>query len=483
MATNPESLNKISKTMNTPVLRRAIQEEMKKNINMQALGEPAAPTIDPNVPNLQLNNVGGWEQMVSNTQPPDLQQEIGNYISNLPPVQPTGMVDKVKGFASDALQRGGQIGGQALGLGGQALGGLLDIAKKPETWRTAADLMAIASAPYSPQLAETYSGISGRIGDRMEARDLLEQKVLEDAKQTIKDENQLEIDNKKHIANLFKQGFRPVKEGENLDPRYIVTINDLKGNPITLYNSKIEQGDTKAAYERGQLKAIISNPTKGNVWIDEETYKRYRKLPGYRNLVRERKDGEKTRYEFDAITNKKIADDYLTVRERLFKSTDAANDTSEKVDSIINHPEFEKIIGKVAIGPIRLSKSGLKQKTGTVTAEQTDLIQLVESLTSGTLISTLEKMRSAKTGATGFGQLNEKEFEALRNAVVSFEKDQTPAQMKRNLLKIKRLTELNRRRRYSYAKSIYGDRGVKDILLPDLGLPDGSIEEGERLFQ
>ena len=157
-------------------------------------------------------------------------------------------------------------------------------------------------------------------------------------------------------------------------------------------------------------------------------------------------------------------------------------DLDQKVDSIINHPEFKNIIGKEDIGPFRLSKSGLKKKTGTVTADQTDLIQLVESLTSGTLISTLERMRSEKTGATGFGQLHEKEFAALKNAVVSFEKDQTPAQMKRNLLKIKRLTELNRRRRYRYAKSIYGDRGVKDILLPDLGLPDGSIEEGERLF-
>ena len=315
MATNQESLNKISKTMNTPVLRRAIQEEMKKNTNMQALGEPVAPAIDPNLPNLQLNNglprnnVGNFQNMIPKEQ--NMQAMIGDYVSNLPPAPPTRteeIVDKVKGFTSEALERGGEIGGQALNLGGQALGGLLDIAKKPETWQIAADLGALTNASANPELAAQLARISGSIGDRIEARGLLEQEAVDDAKQLIKDENQL--------------------EDENLDPRYIVTIDDLKGNPITLYNSKIEQGDTKAAYDNAQLKAIISNPTERNVWIDEEAYKRYRELPGYRNLVRERKDGEKTRYEFDASTNKKIADDYLTVRERLFKSTDTANDTS-----------------------------------------------------------------------------------------------------------------------------------------------------------
>ena len=70
----------MSSQVNTPILRNAIQDEMKKNVDMAALGVPQAPQIDPNVPNLQLNNVGGWEQMVANTQPPNLQQEIGNYV-------------------------------------------------------------------------------------------------------------------------------------------------------------------------------------------------------------------------------------------------------------------------------------------------------------------------------------------------------------------------------------------------------------------
>ena len=132
----------MSSQVNTPVLRNAIQEEMKKNVDMAALGVPQAPQIDQNLNNLQRNNVGGWQQMVADNQPPNLQQEIANYVSNLPPVQPTRteeIVDKVKGFTSEALERGGQFGGQALNLGGQALGGLLDLAKNPETLKIAAD--------------------------------------------------------------------------------------------------------------------------------------------------------------------------------------------------------------------------------------------------------------------------------------------------------------------------------------------------------
>jgi len=206
----------MSSQVNTPILRNAIQDEMKKNVDMAALGVPQAPQIDQNLNNLQRNNVGGWQQMVADNQPLNLQQEIGNYVSNLPPVQPTRteeIVDKVKDFGSEALERGGQFGGQALNLGGQALGGLLDLAKNPETWQIAADLGALTNASANPELAAQLSRISGSIGDRIEAKGLLKQKAVTAKKlqeETLRKEDQarkdqIEKENRKLERDIEKE--------------------------------------------------------------------------------------------------------------------------------------------------------------------------------------------------------------------------------------------------------------------------------------
>lgn len=427
MATNQESLNKISKTMNTPVLRRAIQEEMKKNTNMQALGEPVAPAIDPNLPNLQLNNglprnnVGNFQNMIPKEQ--DMKAMIGDYVSNLPPAPPTRteeIVDKVKGFTSEALERGGEIGGQALNLGGQALGGLLDIAKKPETWQIAADLGALTNASANPELAAQLSKISGSIGDRIKASN-------------------------KTISN----------KDLALTDKYIA----------------------ETGLHTAQAKALTDNPTEGYNFITKEKYDRLKNNPSYGYSLKTKKVNGETKYEQSTTGATKLGDNFVPQRKKVIKGHREAKLINDKVDLILNS-NFEDVLGTYEIaGLINVSKERLKGATGKLTAENRAVLGAIDSLRNQNTINTLIEMRSDKTGATGFGQLNEKEFEALKNAIVSLRTDQTPEQFIANINTIKDINNLAKARSRQHFIDLYGDGKYQNIILDEKDIPSGSENE------
>ena len=373
----------------------------------------------------------------------DVGKQLYNQVSFQPEVQPTqdqitadflqrlqdeggAALQMARDVSGDALQRGGQIGGQALGLGGQALGGLLDIAKKPETWRTAADLMAIASAPYSPQLAETYSGISGRIGDRMEARN-----------KTISDKDRALTD--KYLA------------------------------------------DEQLAL--AQAKALTDNPTEGYNFISKEKYDRLKNNPSYGYSLKTKiVDGE-TKYEQSKTDGEKLADNFVPQRNKVIKGHREAKLLNDKVDLVLNS-NFEDVLGTYEIaGLINVSKERLRGATGKLTAENRAVLGAIDSLRNQNTIKTLIDMRSDKTGATGFGQLNEKEFEALKNAIVSLRTDQTPEQFIANINTIKDISNLAKARSRQHFIDLYGDGKYQSIILDEKDLPSGSIEEGMELFK
>ncbi len=413
----------MSSQVNTPVLRNAIQEEMKKNVDMAALGVPQAPQIDQNLNNLQRNNVGGWQQMVADNQPPNLQQEIANYVSNLPPVQPTRteeIVDKVKGFTSEALERGGQFGGQALNLGGQALGGLLDLAKNPETWKIAADLGALTNASANPELAAQLARISGSIGDRIEASN-------------------------KTISNKDRA----------LTGKYLA--------------------DEQLAL--AQAKALTDNPTEGYNFISKEKYDRLKNNPSYGYSLKTKKVNGETKYEQSTTGATKLADNFVPQRNKVIKGHREAKLINDKVDLILNS-NFEEVLGTFEIGGlINVSKERARKYTGTLSAENRSILGAIDSLRNQNTIKTLIDMRSDKTGATGFGQLNEKEFEALKNAIVSLRTDQTPEQFIANINTIKDISNLAKARSRQHFIDLYGDGKYQSIIFDEKDLPTGSEDE------
>ena len=85
-------------------------------------------------------------------------------------------------------------------------------------------------------------------------------------------------------------------------------------------------------------------------------------------------------------------------------------------------------------------------------------------------------MRSDKTGATGFGQLNEKEFEALKNAIVSLRTDQTPEQFIANINTIKDINNLAKARSRQHFIDLYGDGKYQNIILDEKDIPGSENE-------
>jgi hypothetical protein len=346
----------------------------------------------------------------------DVGKQLYNQVSFQPEVQPTqdqitadflrrlqdeggAALQMARDVGGDALQRGGQIGGQALGLGGQALGGLLDIAKKPETWRTAADLMAIASAPYSPQLAETYSGISGRIGDRMEARDLVEREAAEAQAAAIKDQEKadakitaaklkadalVDAEDLKHKRSLEKlpTGYFPL-EDENL-------IADVATDP--LFNQLM------ITQPHGEGKAI--------------------NLEGLQNYKKEKE-----------VETAKLDNDIAEVKS-----------TNELIDRILFDPNLEKVIGKkkIAGGWINLSKEWLAGLGGTDEQVQS-LINAIDTKEAGKVLQTMKDLKAqSSSGSTGFGALNIQELNLLTNAFISLRKGGSAESFRKNLEKLQK---------------------------------------------
>ena len=419
--------------MNTPVLRRAIQEEMKKNTNMQALGEPVAPAIDPNLPNLQLNNglprnnVGNFQNMIPKEQ--DMKAMIGDYVSNLPPAPPTRteeIVDKVKGFTSEALERGGEIGGQALNLGGQALGGLLDIAKKPETWQIAADLGALTNASANPELAAQLSKISGSIGDRIEARGLLEQEAVTAKKsqeETLRKEDQARKD------QIEKENRKLERDIEQETRKYI--------RQLATENRKEERGKILKQLQIAETKLALAQA--GDYQVQNENY-----------IITQMNNSDTSR------RTDRINEQVNTIQSLYTRYKDPKNSGTVKQffdQALITM--YNKILDPESV------------------VRESEYLRSIQGMKWVNRLKGWNEQRV--NGSAGITDEEREELVKISTEIQKSMNETYPEIMRKKFGKMAANRDIDIEDLLAYKPSANQDTA-------DLGLPDGSIEEGERLF-
>lgn len=106
---------------------------------------------------------------------------------------------------------------------------------------------------------------------------------------------------------------------------------------------------------------------------------------------------------------------------------------TETSDNVIG--TIDKILPKVnwnTVGPIGSVKSHI---SGT---DAYDLAQLRDTVKSNVGLTQLQQMRDAsKTGASGFGQLSEKELDVLQSSIASLDQAQRPEQFRDALTKVR----------------------------------------------
>jgi len=335
----------------------------------------------------------------------DKGKQAYNQISFQPEVRPTqdqitaDFMQRLQDEGGAALQMGRDVGGQALNLGGQALGGLLDIAKKPETWQIAADLGALTNASANPELAAQLARISGSIGDRIEARGLLEQEAAEAQAAAIKDQ-------------------------EKADAK--ITAAEL------IAEAKVEAADLAHKRSLGKL------PTGYFPLEDENLIADVATDPLFNQLMITQPHGEGKSINLEGLQNYKKEKEVETAK--LDNDIAEVKSTNELIDRILYDPNLEKIIGKkkIAGGWINLSKEWLAGLGGTDEQVQS-LINAIDTKEAGKVLQTMKDLKAqSSSGSTGFGALNIQELNLLTNAFISLRKGGSAESFRKNLEKLQK---------------------------------------------
>lgn len=131
----------------------------------------------------------------------------------------------------------------------------------------------------------------------------------------------------------------------------------------------------------------------------------------------------------DAVTQKQT-DAVAAQDEKVRQATESADFVLGNIDKIV--PQVEKFASGMLAANIRSAASKVK---GT---DMYNLQALIDPIKANVGIDQLQAMRAAsKTGASGFGQLSEKELDVLQKSVGNLDLAQDRAQLKEALLGVK----------------------------------------------
>jgi hypothetical protein len=270
---------------------------------------------------------------------------------------------------------------------------LTELAKDPSTYSALASIgSVVAAAEGEDTMASALSNISSRIDQNVRSR--------ETAKATVE-------------AQKIKSQADAIEAAK--DRAAEIEAARLQGEAAALAEQqfKPEPGFIKANLQMDYLDDPKAQKI-GLFTVDEKTGNKY--------------------------VNTKRAEDYLENKD-LAKSKLQANieDTkirNEQINKVITDPKLQEIIGTVDIGPISVRKEFIASLGGTPEEVQT-LLSIINTQDSNKILKTLEKLKSqSRTGATGFGALNQEELKVISNAFLSLNKAQDFETFVTNLKKI-----------------------------------------------
>jgi hypothetical protein len=329
-------------------------------------------------------------------------------------------------------------------MGSSVLASLKQLASNPATYRNIANIGSLIAAYEGDQgLANTLSTVSSQL-----------------------DQGITRSENSKAQRDILEQQ-RLAREQEAI-----------------IKKEKSDARKAKMYLDIAQAKKITSGM--GEVPIDYEqiTLDTYNQYPSvYKKYLRKFKKADGSfNYGLKTSGSEKIEKEMPVNRDSVRTAQANAKRIGQKITEITKDKNFNSLIGKFKFAGLNLNKKETKEIFKQITAEEEGLLAKLQSISSATLIDTLQNMRSKITGATGFGQLNEKEFEALKSALEDLRTAQDPKTLRKALFRIKEKLEINQLQAESDYKQIYGDL-PKTFSIPvtkDLNLPAGGIERGAK---
>lgn len=267
-------------------------------------------------------------------------------------------------------------------LSTQILGTLKNIAKDPSTYSKLASVASVvAAAEGENTAADALSNISSRIDQNVRSRDTAKATVEAQKIKSQADAEKAALDREalKEAARLRGLAAKKLEESKYKPPTDFVPANEFQ----TFFDDP-----------RAQKINLFT--------VDKETGNKY--------------------------VNNRIVEDYLDKKD-LAKSKLQANIVdakirNEQINKVITDPKLQEIIGTVDVGPLSVRKEFIASLGGTPEEVQT-LLSIINTTESNKVLETLKKLKSqSRTGATGFGALNQEELGLISKAFIDLNKAQ-----------------------------------------------------------
>ena len=350
----------------------------------------------------------------------------------------------------------GQIDPNVMNTGGEigprktTMSKFLDFAKSPEGIQllTDAGRMAYAGTQDDPIVAgriaeDTMQDMSGRATLKQEAAlreqeaaDLLDTTMATEDRdlQTVKD---AEARKKETVIDAEIRAEKTRKDN---------AVADAK-DQITLYKQKLEAQNTtpeakakiKQMLTQSELNLELARksrgyePPTGYESVDTESDKIIHKslkeggLRG-RALISESPKGKS----YSIAGYLKYIDEKANVDKIIRRSEIDSQDMIDSAMELVNSKAFTDVVGQDQV----YMPNQIMHKLLGGSAEANRFQSVYDKLIADGTLKTIENLRSAITGATGLGNISEKEFDTLKHSFAALAKSQTPETFHRELKKV-----------------------------------------------
>jgi hypothetical protein len=254
---------------------------------------------------------------------------------------------------------------------------------------------------------------------------------------------------------------KAAQDKEMFDLKLDKLVSETDLNRATTQDFISKQGQIPEDY------TVVTKEDYENVpYSYKKYYKKFKKSDGTYNYGASIQGLEKI--------EKRLPSDRQSVRV----ARDASEMVSKNVDSLLNSPSFNRMVGMMKVGAFNIPKGETKTKLKLADQDDIAFMETLKTIAADKFLTTLKNTRSEKTGATGFGQLNATEFKTLERSITSLKETQSPEVFRENLLTIKGILERGARRAERDFVSIHRDLPQYDTI-PITNyedMPTGGIE-------